>query len=68
MKLLTGREMAALLRIHYKTLMRLAVEGKVPSIQIGGVRRFQRDAVLQALGLGTRVSRRTGRNDRGGDV
>ncbi len=44
--LLTCAEMCQVLKIHEVTLRRYVAEGRVPVLRVGGVLRFDRDAVL----------------------
>ena len=48
-EVITPREAAALLRIHVKTLYRLAEEGLVPGKKIGRSWRFRRSTILELL-------------------
>ena len=42
-EVLTGREAAKFLRLHVKTIYRLAKGGKVPGRKVGGDWRFHRE-------------------------
>ena len=46
---LTAKEMAARLRVHRKTVLKLAREGDIPSIQVGQQMRFDPIEVEAAL-------------------
>ena len=53
---LNSREMAARLRVHAKTVQRLAQQGLIPSIQVGQQLRFDPEAVEAALQRPGRLS------------
>ncbi len=46
---LTTREMATRVRLHQKTLLRMARAGLIPSLRAGRAVRFPAEAVEQAL-------------------
>jgi excisionase family DNA binding protein len=50
-ELLTPNELAAMLKVHLRTVMRYLADGRVPSIKIGGARRIEKNAAFKALGL-----------------
>ena len=57
-KLLKSGEVAELLGLSPKTIYRLAIQGKIPSIQIsgGGSVRFERDQIIKWLNQQRRQS------------
>jgi excisionase family DNA binding protein len=44
-QLLTAEEAAKYLRLHVKSVYRLAKQGKIPSRKVGGTWRFHREAI-----------------------
>ncbi|HEX9878667.1 MAG TPA: helix-turn-helix domain-containing protein [Candidatus Binatia bacterium] len=48
-EIITPSEVAALLRIHVKTVYRLAEEGLIPGKRIGRSWRFRKSSVLQLI-------------------
>jgi excisionase family DNA binding protein len=48
-EILTAAEAAALLRIHQKTVYKLAEQGKIPSFRIGRAWRFKRSDLLAVV-------------------
>lgn len=44
-QIMTTREMAEYLRLHQITICRLSKEGKIPSIRIGRVWRFDKEVI-----------------------
>ena len=44
-EMLTVKEVAALLQIHYKTVYKLAKENVIPAHRIGRIYRFNRDEI-----------------------
>lgn len=51
-QLLTAEEAARYLRLHMKSVYRLAREGKIPSRKVGGSWRFHREALERWLTKG----------------
>ena len=49
MRLLTVKQIAQTLGVHRVSIYRWAEAGVIPSFKIGGIRRFDLDAVLEAL-------------------
>ncbi len=49
-EMLTAEEVAELLKLSTKTLLRHSREGQVPGMKIGRVWRFQRSELLALLG------------------
>jgi excisionase family DNA binding protein len=49
LEIITPREVAALLKIHLKTVYKLAEAGHIPGSRIGRSWRFNRTEVLQAV-------------------
>ncbi|HXG51783.1 MAG TPA: helix-turn-helix domain-containing protein [candidate division Zixibacteria bacterium] len=45
LQLLTAEEAAKYLRLHVKSVYRLAKQGKIPSRKVGGTWRFHRHAI-----------------------
>jgi excisionase family DNA binding protein len=48
-QLLTAGEAAKYLRLHVKSVYRLAKQGKIPSRKVGGTWRFHREAIERWL-------------------
>ena len=48
-EILTNREVADLLKLHPKTVNKLAIAGKLPAYRIGRQWRFRRSEVLKLL-------------------
>ena len=46
---LTAQQVGELLQIHHKTVYDLARRGDLPSVKIGGSRRFPRKALMEVL-------------------
>ena len=62
---LTPTEIAQMLRIHPFTVTRLAREGKLPALKVGGVWRFRKDEFERWMQkAATRTSRPTQRRSR----
>ena len=49
-EILTANEVAALLKLHLKTIYKLAESGKIPAKQIGHSWRFRRSQILAYMG------------------
>jgi excisionase family DNA binding protein len=49
MQLITGRELAEAVRASYYTLMRWARTGRIPSVKMGRLRRFDSEEVMLHL-------------------
>ena len=64
--LLKPKEVADILKVSVATLHRLAGAGKIPSVWIGGQRRFHTDDVSAVLENGTLRGRMRGRPRGGG--
>ncbi len=43
--ILDAEEVAAMLRVHPRTIMRLANQGQIPGFKVGGQWRFRREAI-----------------------
>jgi excisionase family DNA binding protein len=52
-QIMTTKELAKYLKLHEITICKYAAEGKIPGIRIGGVWRFDKDAVDKWIGEGT---------------
>jgi excisionase family DNA binding protein len=48
-EIITTSEVAALLKVHVKTIYNLAARGKIPGSRIGRIWRFNRSEVLELL-------------------
>jgi len=48
-EILTNREVADLLKLHPKTVNKLAISGKLPAYRIGRQWRFRKSEVLKLL-------------------
>jgi len=44
-QIMTTKEMATYLKLHTITICKLSKEGKIPSIRIGGVWRFDKEII-----------------------
>ena len=44
-QIMTTKEVANYLRLHQLTICKLSKEGKIPSIRIGGVWRFDKEVI-----------------------
>jgi excisionase family DNA binding protein len=51
-QIMTTKEMAEYLRFHQITICRLSKEGKIPSIRIGKVWRFDKEVIDQWIAKG----------------
>jgi excisionase family DNA binding protein len=51
-KIMTTKEMANYLKLHAITVCKLSKEGKIPSIRIGRVWRFDKDVIDQWIAKG----------------
>ena len=51
-QIMTTRELAKYLRLHEITICKLCREGKIPSVRIGRVWRFDREAIDQWIARG----------------
>ena len=60
-ELLRPKEVAQILNISPTTVHRLAAVGTLPSVWIGGQRRFRLEDIRQVVGNGTREPKRRGR-------
>jgi excisionase family DNA binding protein len=47
--ILEAEEVAEMLRVHPRTIMRLASQGKIPGFKVGGQWRFRREAINQYI-------------------
>jgi excisionase family DNA binding protein len=52
-ELLNAREAAELLAVSRSHILKLARDGDIPSIRLGGTLRFRRDTIEEVLGQGT---------------
>ena len=48
-QLLTPREAAEVLKVHYLTVLKLLNEGRLPGLRVGGQWRINRDELIRAL-------------------
>jgi len=48
-EIITASQVAAILKIHVKTVYRLAAEGVIPGNRIGGAWRFRRSTILDLV-------------------
>ena len=51
-QIMTTKEMSKYLKLHQITICKLSKEGKIPSIQIGGVWRFDKVAIDEWIAKG----------------
>ena len=51
-QIITTKEIAKYLRLHEITIAKLAKQGKIPSIRIGGVWRFDKELVDEWIAKG----------------
>jgi excisionase family DNA binding protein len=51
-QIMTTKEMAKYLKLHQITICKLSKEGKIPSIQIGRVWRFDKEAIDEWIANG----------------
>ena len=51
-EIVTTKELAKYLRLHEITICKYAAEGKIPSVRIGGVWRFDKEAIDKLIGEG----------------
>lgn len=51
-QIMTTKELAVYLRLHQITICKLSKEGKIPSIRIGRVWRFDKDVIDEWLAKG----------------
>jgi len=49
-QIMTTKELAKYLRLHQITISKLSKEGKIPSIRIGRVWRFDKDVIDEWIG------------------
>ena len=52
-QIMTTKELAKYLKLHEITICKYAVQGRIPSIRIGRVWRFDKDAIDRWIGEGT---------------
>ena len=52
-QIMTTKELAKYLKLYEITICKNAAEGKIPAIRIGGVWRFDKDAIDRWIGEGT---------------
>jgi len=52
-QIMTTKEIAKYLKLHEITICKYAVQGRIPSIRIGRVWRFDKDAIDKWIGEGT---------------
>ena len=50
--IITTKEIAKYLKLHVVTISKLAIKGKIPSIRIGGVWRFDKELVYEWIANG----------------
>jgi excisionase family DNA binding protein len=53
-QIMTTKEMAKYLKLHPITICKLCKEGKIPSIRIGGVWRFNKEVIDAWIARGKR--------------
>ena len=63
--ILEAEEVAEMLRVHPRTIMRLASQGKIPGFKVGGQWRFRREAIDQYI---REQEQQHGGQNRKGDV
>jgi len=51
-EIITTKELAKYLRLHEITICKYAAEGKIPAVRIGGVWRFDKEAIDKWIGEG----------------
>jgi len=51
-QIMTTKELAKYLRLHQITICKLSKEGKIPSIRIGSVWRFDKDVIDEWIAKG----------------
>ncbi|MFH1124448.1 MAG: helix-turn-helix domain-containing protein [Pseudomonadota bacterium] len=51
-QIMTTKEMAKYLRLHAITICKLSKEGKIPSVRIGGVWRFDKGVIDEWIAKG----------------
>ena len=47
--LLTGKEVAQMLKITPECVRKYVMQGKIPSVKIAGLRRFEKTAILKLI-------------------
>jgi excisionase family DNA binding protein len=55
-KILTASEVAALLKVHPRTVYNLALQGSIPARKLGGNWRFSKEAILKMVPVGAPAS------------
>ena len=55
-QIMTTKELAQYLKLHTITICKLSKEGKIPSIRIGGVWRFDKDVIDEWITEGLKKS------------
>jgi len=63
-EIITPIEVASLLRIHVKTVYRLAEEGLIPGKKIGRSWRFRRSSVLELISRGEQIEEKVNHKKR----
>ncbi|MBW1768079.1 MAG: helix-turn-helix domain-containing protein [Deltaproteobacteria bacterium] len=53
-QIMTTKELAKYLKLHEITICKYAAEGKIPAIRIGRVWRFDKEAIDQWIGGGSK--------------
>jgi len=51
-EIMTTKELAKYLRLHEITICKYAAEGKIPAARVGGVWRFDKEAIDKLIGEG----------------
>ena len=62
---MTTKELAKYLKLHEITICKYAAEGRIPSIRIGRVWRFDKDAIDKWIGEGTSTVSKVGSKEAG---
>ena len=58
LRLVTAQEVAEALTVSAKSIYRWAQEGRIPSVSLGRAKRFDLEAILQAVREGTLAGKR----------
>ena len=64
-QIMTTKEIAKYLKLHEITICKYAVQGRIPSIRIGRVWRFDKDAIDKWIGEGTVPAFKAGSKEAG---
>jgi len=63
--IMTTKELAKYLKLHQITICKNAAQGKLPAIRIGGVWRFDKEAIDKWIAEGTPPANKTGSKEAG---